>query len=132
MRNHVVTSPRARVPHRCDLCGRTIRPGETYRRCAVFDEGTAWTWRECAHCDSVREIALVEVYGSEYGEGLIAQWEPREIHHLRLKAMWRRKWIRHDGSLYPVPAKVRYAAPDGLGYQLDARAAAEIASDGAA
>ena len=49
MSEYVTTRPRARKDHVCSDCGRTIGPGETYLRCVGFEDGTAWTWKDCAH-----------------------------------------------------------------------------------
>ena len=45
------TNPKARKEHRCEVCSRTIKPGETYSRGAGMDGSTAWSWIECAHCE---------------------------------------------------------------------------------
>ena len=122
MTHYVNTKPKARVKHFCDLCNRIIRPGEVYNRQAGMDGATAWTWRECAHCDSIRDVARNH-YDDDYGMETLAYWEPEELHLMRLKAMWRRKWERDDGSLYPVPEKVWHEDKYGFGWQVDARVA---------
>lgn len=106
MTHYATTTPTARREHRCILCGRTIRPGEKYLRGAGMDGSSAWTWKECAHCDAIRDLARCDAGDDEYGDELIAEWEPGTLAYMRLKAMWRRKWTRGDGTLYPVPRKV--------------------------
>ena len=118
------TWPTARKPHPCELCRRTIRPGERYLRGVGMDGITAWTWRECAHCDAIRDLA--RAYGAdgadgEYSLDVIAEWEPQTPSQLRALVLWRRQWTRRDGSLYPVPEKVRYEDPDGFGWQVDVK-----------
>lgn len=108
------THPRARTEHQCNDCHRTIRPGETYRRGVVMD-GTAWTWKECVHCEVLIDwlYRSNEVWdGEDYGPDTFADWEPRTLSDLRLKANWRRKWTRRDGSLVPIPTEVMGETPD--------------------
>lgn len=100
---YVDSHPRARKPHVCGSCSRTIRPGETYRRGAGMD-GTAWTFKECAHCEALLTYVF-RLYGEyEYiGDELVDGWDPETVEHLRIKAQWKRKWTRLDGDLYPAP-----------------------------
>jgi hypothetical protein len=49
---------RARKPHRCEECRRTIRAGETYYRLAFFGEGTASSAALCVRCDMVTDAAM--------------------------------------------------------------------------
>ena len=51
MDHYTDSHPRARKLHICDTCGRTIQAREIYRRGAGMDGATAWTWKECAHCE---------------------------------------------------------------------------------
>lgn len=110
--------PVARVEHRCDDCGRTIRPGETYRRAAGMDGSTAWTWKECAHCEVLVSwlYRIDEVWGEGHNEETFIEWEPATLNELRLKANWGRRWTRRDGSLVPVPTKVMSKTADGWPY----------------
>lgn len=41
---------RARRPHRCCECSRTIMPGEVYERTKALYEGRFDTYHACAHC----------------------------------------------------------------------------------
>lgn len=54
----IPTYPKARKPHTCDDCGRTIRPRERYGRIAHFEGGTAFTSKFCAHCVELWYAAL--------------------------------------------------------------------------
>jgi hypothetical protein len=47
-------TPRARKPHRCEECDRTIQPGERYERSFGVIDGAAMTQRVCAHCVEAR------------------------------------------------------------------------------
>lgn len=108
MTHYSDSHPRARKPHRCSLCRRWIRAGETYRRGAGMDGSTAWTFRECAHCAAIIPLAMAEIdpWGEEYDDSLIPDWEPTTVPHLRLKVLYLRKWTKRDGALYPVPEQV--------------------------
>lgn len=111
------TRPKARRPHRCWMCSRTIEPGETYRRSAGMDGGTAWTWIECAHCAELVRVAYRRVWDSDgYDEALLVDFEPESIAEARVLAQYRRKWRRRDGSLYPVPVVTVTEDRYGFGY----------------
>lgn len=75
-------------------------------------DGTAWTWKECAHCTAlVGHICdLWEL--DEYSPDLFHEWEPETLAELRIAVHARKRWMRADGTLFPVPhfAPVR---PDG-------------------
>ncbi len=96
------TEPTARKSHRCGLCGRTILPGEQYRRGVALD-GTAWTFKECAHCRAVMDLADPLDGEYEYYDDVLYEWEPRTVQEARWRAQHRRKWARRDGSLYALP-----------------------------
>ena len=100
--------PRARQRHRCDMCGRAIRPGETYRRGAGMDGSTAWTWKECRHCVALVPLVIAELdpWADEYGSDIVPDWDPTTVAHLRLKVLYLRQWTDRDGRLYPVPEQV--------------------------
>lgn len=98
------TEPVARKPHACDMCRRTIHPGEKYRRGAGMDGSSAWTWKECAHCAALVTVAWRRSHLDEgYTEELFHDFEPQSIAEARVRAPMRRQWARCDGSLYPVP-----------------------------
>lgn len=98
------TTPRARKAHRCCLCSRTIEPGETYRRGAGMGDGTAWTWIECGHCNEFVRVAYRRSWMDDgYDQELLIDFEPNDVAEARIRAQWRRKWRRIDGTLYPLP-----------------------------
>lgn len=109
------THPRAKKPHNCDSCWRTIRPGERYLRGVGLD-GTAWTWKECGHCELLSEF-VVSAYGlEEYGGDDLHEWEPANVSELRVKVQFKKRWARTDGTLYPLPEQVTRAQDLGHGF----------------
>lgn len=111
--------PTARQEHTCDDCGRTIRPGETYRRGAGMDGARAWTWKECAHCEVLAEWLCrlgLDDDDEGYGPDTFDGWEPVTVDELRLKANWRRKWTRRDGALVSVPTRIEGTHSGGYPY----------------
>jgi hypothetical protein len=52
-------------------------------------------------------VRLADIEGL-WGDGGVSdedilEWEPRDVEALRWKVLWRKKWRRADGTLYPVP-----------------------------
>jgi hypothetical protein len=47
------TRPRARKPHKCCECGRTIQPGEIYRLLWGVWEGRPETYKTCSACQDL-------------------------------------------------------------------------------
>ncbi len=114
------THPKARVSHRCVMCGRTVHPGETYLRTAAMGEGTAWTWKECVHCAAFVQYAYgISWHEDSYGEELLIEFEPKTVAQARVRAQHRRQWRRRDGSLYPVPHVVTREDSHGFGRRVD-------------
>ena len=101
----VQSEPRARKTHLCESCGRTIRVGEHYSRVAGLD-GTAWTYKECLHCKPLTEYVARSYDLETYTGEDVANWEPESLEQLRIKAQWRRRWTRLDGTLFPRPSLV--------------------------
>lgn len=107
------SKPKARKAYRCMWCYRTIDPGEVYTRAwNVLSPGEKpYTWINCLHCEAWVRLAGIESWD---GEGItdecLIEYEPVEMWDLRLKALYRKKWRRADGSLYPVPVDSTKAA----------------------
>lgn len=95
------TYPKARIKHECGLCGRTIHPGETYRR-AVNLDGTAYTWKECEHCAAFALNADIG-WGEEYDSDSAECYEPTTWEEARWCAGYRKRWRTRNGNLLPVP-----------------------------
>lgn len=104
-------TPVARKPHTCELCRRTIRPGEKYQAQHNVYDGHAYTWKGCAHCRVYASVIWADDDGWLDDAGLdwcaASDYEPDALWKLRLKAQYLRQWTRRDGSLMPVPRLVR-------------------------
>ena len=103
--NH--SHPRARKAHRCDMCSRRIDPGETYLRGTGLD-GTAWTWKECAHCEAARLIYDISDGGEEYDPDLFDGWASGVRGagpELRAAAGYQSRWRTQSGAPWPIPRR---------------------------
>lgn len=69
MRIIKATYPTARVPHRCDLCGGTINPGETYKRTTVSEDGRVSDSVTHIHCSNLIDRLDMD----EYYEGVLIE-----------------------------------------------------------
>lgn len=128
MTHYADTHPRARKPHSCDMCRRTIRTGETYRRSAGMDGTSAWTWIECAHCEPFARFAYSSRGWDEgYDETLLIDFEPVDVAQARVLAQYRRRWQRRDGGLCPVPELIIREDKYGFGRPVDIKPGAEAA-----
>ena len=98
-----INHPTARKAHRCEMCARRIDVGERHLRGAGFD-GTAWSWRECAHCEAVRKMYDIND-GNEYNEDMFDVWadDPQDVPELRHAVGYRMRWRTRLGTLLPVP-----------------------------
>ena len=110
------TTPKARKAHRCQMCYRTISTGETYRRGAGMDGSTAWSFIECLHCAAFVRVAYARWGDEGYDESLLIDFDPADIAEARVRAQWRRKWRRQDGTLYPPPVVTMHQDRFGFGH----------------
>jgi hypothetical protein len=110
--------PRARKPHRCGECFRTIEPGERYTIHKTLFDGRVDVYKLCAHCDVARAWLGDNCGGWLYG----GVWEDIDEHveeyrsvypkvALALKRLsvhaehnWRIVRGPKAGTLLPVPA----------------------------
>lgn len=118
----ITTHPKARKIHYCEMCRRVISPGEQYSSSRNLGGGTAFTWKECAHCTALIAYVL-RLWGDDwYDANFLLDWEPTTLDHLRLKALAiRRQWRHRDGSLYPVPELIWHTDAHGFGYVVNVR-----------
>lgn len=103
-----IKHPRARKRHLCQMCHRVIDPGEVYLHGAGFGiDHTAWSWKECAHCERVRIMYDIQD-GGEYNEDDLYEWSTNTITitELRHAAGYRMKWRTRNGTLLPLPEGV--------------------------
>jgi len=118
MTHYERTNPKARKPHRCGSCLRTIQPGETYLRGVGMEGGSAWTWKECGHCERLSEF-VVRLHGlDEYGGEDLHDWDPDGLAELRVKVHFRKRWTRQDGTLFPLPGQVTGRQDLGHGFSI--------------
>jgi len=62
---------RARKPHKCTECGRTIRPGEIYERATgKYSDGGIWHVKTCTSCVRIRDSIFTcgFIHGDLWGE----------------------------------------------------------------
>jgi ssDNA-binding Zn-finger/Zn-ribbon topoisomerase 1 len=62
---HETTTPKARKPHRCEECGRTIQRGEQYHRASGKFDGVFYSTATCLECEATRKI----IHEAEIAEG---------------------------------------------------------------
>lgn len=100
-------TPVARRHHECSVCGRTINPGEQYRRsrCIHPDVDAPYTFKECPHCQTFLTLYLPEFEPDHdwgYTAEDIEEWEPSTPEATEHKRRWSIGW-RHGRDLYPIP-----------------------------
>ena len=107
MSEYVTTRPRARKDHVCSDCGRTIGPGETYLRCVGFEDGTAWTWKDCAHCEAT--LGLYDIsWDGAYNDDIFYEWATGghdDWPEVRAAAGYLMRWRTRSGTLLPIPSR---------------------------
>lgn len=104
------SSPKARIHHTCECCGRPIDPGETYRRTRILGDDGPYTWKQCAHCEAFVRHYIDEIcpdLWDGYTQEDIAEWEPATPEAAEHKRQWAVRWRRHAQDLYPVPEFAR-------------------------
>ena len=107
------TRPTARIPHRCDQCGRTIDPGERYDNQFYVCDDHPHTWRTCAHCTQL--IGDLAAYDTDFWQDRedgaylpdedwrdIARWS---VLWAQRAVLYRCGWRHGDGSLSDYPAE---------------------------
>lgn len=96
--------PVARIEHHCQLCGRTIQPGEKYNRQRNVGDDGPYVFKACAHCHAYVKLAGIADWCDDgYTADDVWEYEPGDMTEARWRAQHRRKWMRRDGALYPIP-----------------------------
>lgn len=104
------TRPRAKRPHTCAECRRTIDPGETYLRETFLNEDREMvTHKTCAHCEVARNWLSAQCGGWCYGgveedvrEHCFGHGYTMGLYRIAVGMDW--KWRTPRGRLLPVPA----------------------------
>lgn len=98
-------NPVARKEHGCQLCGRTIEPGERYSRQRNIGDDGPYVFKACAHCHAYVRLSEIAEWCDDVGYTADDMWEyePRNITEARWRAQHRRRWRRRDGGLCPIP-----------------------------
>jgi len=103
----------ARKPRRCDDCGRTVIPGERYRRSKSVDYDGWHLWQTCSQCQACVEDLWDAEVREENDDGYecyaylpdvdwtdVALWSPlweQRAHY------YRQQWTASDGVILDYP-----------------------------
>ncbi len=71
---YTASFPKARKKHECDLCGKTIEPGEQYSCFTGKYDGKIFTSRNCMTCHAIIKAYCAEYDETEYDEDEIREW----------------------------------------------------------
>ena len=74
----------ARKAHACMTCTATaIQPGDTYKRCGLVHDGSAYTWIQCAECDKCYHYVADWVFYDDDGIGPdhYQEWATESVIH---------------------------------------------------
>lgn len=99
---------KARKPHRCSECARTIEPGEVYNHQATLFDGSKESYRCCAHCEVARDWLQAECGGwvyTEVADEVTEHFRDGYAQLGRLAASLRRRWRGFRGQLLPIPTR---------------------------
>ena len=113
----IESTAKARKPHKCCECGRTIQPGEVYHKVFGVQRGDPFRGKWCAHCDVAKTwlwdncggsmLTMVEEDIREH----VGEYQRMDLARLSvgMRICWQR--IRREG-LMPIP---KLPAPIKLG-----------------
>ena len=109
------TTPKARIPHACGQCSRSITPGERYARHVYACDGAIEAYCTCIQCQRLgRDLLDAGVFGEdEYGclthpylpdvdWADVRSWS--RLWEIRAD-MYQARWTKDDGTVdvYPTP-----------------------------
>lgn len=108
---------KARKPHQCSECGRTIAVGERYEAHSGLWDGGFDTFCWCANCSAAQKIVEVltndhcycytqlweGVYDSLFGWGGIENTAVARLYVSAIRRKWTRRRGPRKGELYQVP-----------------------------
>jgi hypothetical protein len=73
-------NPVARKEHRCQLCNRTIEPGERYNRQRNIGDDGPYVFKACAHCHAYVRLADIAGYCDDgYTADDVWEYEPAGV-----------------------------------------------------
>lgn len=110
------STAKARKPHTCEECGRTIQRGETYHKVWGKQEGDTFTGKWCTHCNVAKDWLWENCGGSlltcieEDIDEHVREYKRMDL--ARLAVGMHRDWQRFHGGLMPIP---KLPAPIKLG-----------------
>lgn len=100
----------ARKKHKCNECGRDIKPGETYENHFYVYDGDPGTVKICAHCRIAKTWIKVNCGGwvfeqvREEIEEHAKEYPRLALPLLRIAVGMKRRWRRFVGdTLMPIP-----------------------------
>ena len=101
------STSKARKPHNCGECGRTIQQGEVYHKVWGKQDGEAFTGKWCAHCNVAKDWLWENCGGSlltmieEDIDEHVREYKRMDL--ARLAVGIHRNWQRFRGGLMPIP-----------------------------
>lgn len=101
-----ILTPVAQKSHQCEMCLRTIDPGERYLRGSGLYDGHWFGWAECRHCQVFRDLAdLYDPCGDDGYDRCCytdAEFSPGSV-EAEWQGQFLAKWRDATGELVPVP-----------------------------
>lgn len=97
------TYPKARKPHRCDQCSRTIEPREIYRRQGMVWDGRMSSSIMCLQCEAFAEVLYKAGFENDEGGWVwLPELDTSEVAECGYGVehdLFKRKWRESNGLL---------------------------------